>query len=101
MPATLAFKSAFFLMLALKALSMPSKKTTDPKIYLYEDTFEDNYCCKNVTPKDVGAFKFYCIQDHIVYKVAEYEYMFPVSDNLYEALLYMSSQAYMYNITGR
>ena len=85
MSLALVCKSAIFLILTLKVSSMPLKKATDPKIYLYQDMFEDNYCCKNVAPKDVGAFKFYCIQDHLVSIVAPYAYIFPVSDNLYES----------------
>ena len=77
-------------MLTLKVSSMLSKKATDPKIYLYNDMFEDNYCCKNVALKDIGAFKFYCIQDHLVSIVVPYAYIFPVSDKLYTiAILYV------------
>ena len=72
-------------MLTLKVSSMLSKKATDPKIYLYNDMFEDNYCCKNVALKDIGAFKFYCIQDHLVSIVVPYAYIFPVSDKLYDS----------------
>ena len=75
---TLVCKSAFFLVLILKVLSMP---LTGPHIYLHPSIFEDNYAYHNVTPKDVGAFKFYCIQDHIKSIIEQYEYMFAVSDS--------------------
>ena len=60
-------KSAVFLMLTLKAFSMPSPNDgcSQPlqEIPLYTDMFKDNYY--NVTPKDVAAFKFFCIQNHV------------------------------------
>ena len=68
---TLVLKSALLLVLTLKAISMP--------IYLHPSTFEDNYY--NVTAKDVGAFKFFCIQDHISSIIEQYVPIFAVSDS--------------------
>ena len=91
----LVCQSAFFLMLALKALSQSSSQS----IYLYPDMFKDNYynvAHKNVTPKDVAAFKLFCIQDHISSIVKHYAhiFIFEVSDSTCESVAYITSFSY-------
>ena len=46
-------------MFTLKVFSVPLPECSGPQINLYTDVFKDNYW--NVTPKDVAAFKFFCI----------------------------------------
>ena len=66
-------------MLALKAFSVPIPEPSIQQIYLHPEKFEDNYC--SVTPKDVGAFKYFCVHDHISSIVNQYIDIFAVSDN--------------------
>ena len=88
MVSALIFKSAVFLMLTLLAFSASlSAPVAVQQIFLHPDMFEDNYC--SVTPKDVGAFKYFCIHDYISSIVNQYIDMFEVSDNTstYESTL--------------
>ena len=75
MPAFICM-TAIFLMFTLKAYSGSSP---DSPIYLHPDVFADNYC--NVAPKDVGAFKHFCIHDYVSSVVNQYVHIFAVSDN--------------------
>ena len=75
----LIYKLTIFMMLALKAFSVPLPEPSIQQIYLHPEKFEDNYC--NVTPKDVGAFKYFCVHDYISSIVNQYIDIFAVSDN--------------------
>ena len=72
-------KCTIFMMLALKSFAVSLPEPSIPQIYLHPDKFEDNYC--NVTPKDVGAFKYFCIHDYVSSIVNQYIDIFAVSDN--------------------
>ena len=81
MVSALICKSAIFLMLFLQAFSGSlSVPVAGHKILLHTDTFEDNY--RNATPKDVGAFKYFCIHDYVSSIVNQYIDIFAVSDNI-------------------
>ena len=71
-------KCVFFLMLALKAFSVPLPEPSPQQIYLHPDMFKDNYC--NVTPKDVGAFKFFCTLDYVSMILNQHIEIFAVSN---------------------
>ena len=72
-------KCTVFLMLTTKTFSVPLPEPSIQQIYLHPETFEDNYC--NVTPKDVGAFKYFCVHDYASSIVNQYIDIFAVSDN--------------------
>ena len=81
-------KSAIFLMLTLQAFSVSfSAPVAGQQIFLHlhTDTFEDNY--RSATPKDVGAFKYFCIHDYVSSIVKQYIDIFAVSDNINESTL--------------
>ena len=80
-------KSAIFLMLTLQAFSVSlSAPVAGQKIFLlHTDTFEDNY--RSATPKDVGAFKYFCIHDYVSSIVKQYIDIFAVSDTINESTL--------------
>ena len=81
MVSALICKSAIFLMLTLQAFSVSfSVPVAGHQIFLHTDTFEDNY--SSVTPKDVGAFKYFCIHDYVSSIVNQYIDIFAVSDNI-------------------
>ena len=65
-------------MLALKAFSVPLPEFSIQQIYLHPDMFKDNYC--NVTPKDVGAFKYFCTFDYMSTILNQHIEIFAVSD---------------------
>ena len=68
-------------MIFLTAFSLPLLQSSTQGIYLHRKMFQDNYY--NVTPKDVGAFKFFCIHHHISSILHQFRYVFgvDVSDN--------------------
>ena len=66
-------------MLVVEALSVPLPESSIQQIYLHTDMFKDNYY--NVTPKDVGAFKFFCIHDHMSSIVNQHIDIFVVSES--------------------
>ena len=72
-------KCIVILMLTLKALSVPLPESPIQQIYLHPDMFDDNY--GNVAPKDVGAFKYFCIHDYMSSTVNQYIDIFAVSDH--------------------
>ena len=78
MMSTLIRKCIFFLTLTLKAFSVPLPESSVQQIYLHPDMFKDNYC--NVTPKDVGTFKYFCTLDYVSTIVKQYIEIFAVSD---------------------
>ena len=81
MVSALICKSTIFLMFTLQAFPTSlSAPVAGQKIYLHTDTFEDNY--RSATPKDVGAFKYFCIHDYISSIVNQYIDIFAVSDNI-------------------
>ena len=55
----------------------------DSSIYIHPELFEDSYC--DVAPRDVGAYKFFCFQDHVSSILHQYRPMLAVSDNSYLA----------------
>ena len=65
-------------MLTLKTFSVPLQESSVQQIYIHPDMFKDNYC--NVTPKDVGAFKFFCTLDYVSTIVNQHIEIFAVSD---------------------
>ena len=65
-------------MLALKAFSVPLPEFSIQQIYLHPDMFKDNYC--SVTPKDVGAFKYFCTLDYVSTILNQHIEIFAVSD---------------------
>ena len=71
-------KCTVFLMCTLKVFSVPLPESSI-QIYLHPDIFKDNYC--TVTPKDVGAFKYFCIHDYLSSIVNQYINIFAVSEN--------------------
>ena len=71
-------KCILFLMLTMKAFSVPLPESSIQQIYLHTDVFKDNYC--NVTPKDVGAFKYFCTLDYVSTILNEHIEIFAVSD---------------------
>ena len=87
MSAALICKCTVFLMLSLKAFSVPLPECSSPQIFLHPDMFKDNYC--NVTPKDVAAFKFFCIFKSVSSIVNQYIEILSlgVSDNLHKNLI--------------
>ena len=86
MMSALICSSAIFLMLTLQAFSGSLSALVAPQLtFLHTDMFEDNYC--SATPKDVGAFKYFCIHDYISSIVNQYIDIFAVSDNIYESTL--------------
>ena len=87
MSAALICKCTVFLMLSLKAFSVPLPECSGPQIFLHPDMFKDNYC--NVTPKDVAAFKFFCIFKSVSSIVNQYIEILSlgVSDNLHKNLI--------------
>ena len=86
MVSALICKSTIFLMLTLQAFSVSlSVPVAGQQIYLHTDTFEDKY--HDETPKDVGAFKYFCVQDYVSSIVNEYIDTFAVSVNIYESNL--------------
>ena len=86
MVSALICKSAIFLMLTLQAFPVSlSTPVAGQKIFLHTDMFEDNYC--SATPKDVGAFKYFCIHDYVSSIVKQYIDIFAVSDNINESTL--------------
>ena len=86
MVSALICKSVIFLMLTLQAFSVSlSAPVAGQKIYLHTDTFEDNY--HDETPKDVGAFKYFCVQNYVSSVVNKYKDIFAVSVNIYESNL--------------
>ena len=72
-------KCTVFLMLTTETFSVPLPESSVQQIYLHTDMFKDNYC--NVTPKDVGAFKFFCIHDYMSSIVNQYIDIFAVSES--------------------
>ena len=86
MSTALICKCTVFLMLTLKAFSVPLPDSSQSLrsshlIFLHTDMFKDNYC--NVTPTHVGAFKFFCALNYKMSSIVEqYEYLF-VSDNVH------------------
>ena len=62
MVSALICKCTIFLVLGVEALSVPLPESSIQHINLHTDLFKDNYC--NVTPKDVSAFKYFCIHDY-------------------------------------
>ena len=80
MMSTLICIPAIFLMLTLTGFSK-SLPDDDSSIYIHPELFKDNYC--DVARKDVGAFKFFCIQEHISSILHRYRPMLAVSDNSY------------------
>ena len=88
MVSALIYKSVVFLMVTLRAFSGSlSAPVAGQNIYLHTDMFEDNYC--SATPKDVGAFKYFCIHDYVSSIVNQYIDIFAVSDNIYGSTFYM------------
>ena len=86
MMSALICSSAIFLMLTLQAFSGSlSAPVASQLIFLHTDMFEDNY--RSTTPKDVGAFKYFCIHDYVSSIVNQYIDIFAVSDNIYESTL--------------
>ena len=72
-------KCTIFLVLAVEALSVPLPESSIQQIYLHTDMFKDNYY--NVTPKDVDAFKFFCINDYTSSIIDQYIDIFVVSES--------------------
>jgi len=76
-------------MLGLKAfsLSLHESSTQPTEINLHPKMFQDNYrvLYYNVTPKDVGAFKYCCTQHYLLSIVIQYvdEFDDEVSDNIH------------------
>ena len=87
MMSTLICKAMIFLMLGLKAFSLPLPEcsTQHQEIHLHPKMFQDNYYSNNVTLKDVGAFKYYCTQRYLSSIVNQYvdEFDDEVSDNIH------------------
>ena len=72
-------KCTILLVLAVEALSVPLPESSIQQIYLHTDMFKDNYY--NITPKDVGAFKFFCINDYTSSIIDQYIDIFVVSES--------------------
>ena len=77
---SLTCKFAVFLILALAVCSLPLPESTIQQIYFHPTMFEDNY--HNAKPRDVGAFKYFCIHDHLSSIVNQYIEIFAVSDSI-------------------
>ena len=79
-------KCAVFLMVILTAVLVQLPKSSGPQIYLHPGVFKDNYW--NVTPKDVAAFKFFCIFKQVSSIVNQHIEILSVgvSDNVHKIL---------------